>query len=348
MSSTTRNRDISWPRDVALRSYPYGQHFSAQREGDQLLLWQEGCDQPQIWPLYEAEGTLLLQAPDGAGEVQWLAALESTFTSAAGQARCDIVASQVPRALLYSGVARAAGPGRWQIEREVLFQYAPLWLTHLGQPTPLRYHHDKVRHPLRPPKPTGLLYQRYIPWLKKTFSYRALDIEADLALFSRWMNDPDVVVIWQEEGTLEQHRHYLQTMAADPHVYPMIASLDGEPFGYFEVYWAKENRIGPFCEADDYDRGWHVLIGEPAFRGKAFATAWLTSISHYMLLDDARTRRAVGEPRRDHLQQIRNLDRSGYAKVKEFDFPHKRALLVTLLRERFFADALWWPCADAV
>jgi acetyl CoA:N6-hydroxylysine acetyl transferase len=86
-----------------------------------------------------------------------------------------------------------------------------------------------------------------------------------------------------------------------------------------------------------------VLVGESAFRGKQFATAWLTSISHYLFLDDPRTQRVVGEPRADHAQQIRNLDRSGFAKIKEFDFPHKRALLISMLRERYFGERLWLP-----
>jgi acetyl CoA:N6-hydroxylysine acetyl transferase len=62
-----------------------------------------------------------------------------------------------------------------------------------------------------------------------------------------------------------------------------------------------------------------------------------------MLLDDPRTQRIVGEPRADHAQQIRNLERSGFASVKEFDFPHKRAMLVMLLRERYFGERLWIP-----
>lgn len=162
-------------------------------------------------------------------------------------------------------------------------------------------------------------------------------------MFNRWMNDPDVAKIWEEEGDLAKHRAYLDAIDRDPHMYSMIASFDGEPFAYFEMYWAKESRIAPFYDADDYDRGWHVLVGEPAFRGRAFATAWLTSISHYIFLCDPRTRRAMGEPRIDHVQQIRNLDKSGYAKVKEFDLPHKRAMLVAMLRERYFCDALWLP-----
>ena len=343
----TATQAIDWQETTPLHAYPFGKAFTAQREGKQLLLARAGAATPQIWGLQTTATGLQLSALATADEAEWLAALECSFTSAPLQVQCQIQAAQVPATLLQAGVLRAQGEGQWLVEREVLFQYAPLWLTHCGQPAPLRYHYDKARHPLRPPKPQGLLYQRFIPWLGQTFSYRALDIEADLAMFNRWMNDPDVALIWQETGSLEQHRHYLQSLTADPHIYPMIASLDGVPFGYFEVYWAKENRIGPFCEAEDYDRGWHVLIGEPAFRGKAYATAWLTSISHYIMLDDPRTRRAVGEPRRDHVQQIRNLDRSGYAKVKEFDFPHKRALLVSLLRERYFTDALWWPRRDA-
>ena len=40
---------------------------------------------------------------------------------------------------------------------------------------------------------------------------------------------------------------------------------------------------------------------------------------------------------------IRNLAKCGYANLKEFDFPHKRAMLGMLLRERFFAERLWVP-----
>jgi len=46
---------------------------------------------------------------------------------------------------------------------------------------------------------------------------------------------------------------------------------------------------------------------------------------------------------RSHRQQLRNLEVSGFGKIKNFDFPHKRATLVMLLRERFFGDRLWLP-----
>lgn len=90
-----------------------------------------------------------------------------------------------------------------------------------------------------------------------------------------------------------------------------------------------------------------MLIGDGEIRGKAYISAWLPSLMHYIFLDDPRTQRIVGEPRIDHVQQIRNLDRSGFAKVKAFDFPHKRAMLVMLLRERFFGERLWVPQEEA-
>jgi acetyl CoA:N6-hydroxylysine acetyl transferase len=230
---------------------------------------------------------------------------------------------------------------------ELVWQHAAGWQPQATTAFPVQQViSDGRRHPLRAPKPEGLVYARYIPWLKRRLTLRTLRIEDDLPMFNRWMNDPVVEQFWNESGDLAKHRAYLDTIARDPHMTSLIASFDDQPFAYFEVYWAKENRIAPFYDCGDFDRGWHVLVGEEAFRGKQFAVAWLTTISHYLLLDDCRTQVVVGEPRADHDKQIRNLDKSGYAKLKEFDFPHKRAMLVMLTRERYFGQGLWQPQTD--
>ncbi|MDH7788652.1 acetyl CoA:N6-hydroxylysine acetyl transferase [Ochrobactrum sp. 19YEA23] len=227
---------------------------------------------------------------------------------------------------------------------ELLFQLAQLWL---GEP-----HHSYpavstitkgIHHPVRPPKPHGTVYRRHIPWIDKVLSFHVANLESDLEHFHRWMNDPRVSAIWEDQGSLDYHRDFLNGRLTDPRTLPLIGTFDGIPFGYFELYWAKEDRLGPYYEADPYDRGWHVAIGEDAFRGKAFVSAWLPSLMHYMFLADSRTSRIVGEPVHHHQQQIRNLDRSGFAKIKHVQFPHKKALLVMLLRERFFADRLLSP-----
>ena len=75
----------------------------------------------------------------------------------------------------------------------------------------------------------------------------------------------------------------------------------------------------------------------------------MPSISHYLFLDDPRTQRLVIEPRIDNAKMLRSLARSGYALEKTFDFPHKRAMLGTLTRERFFNESLWVPrAADGI
>lgn len=232
------------------------------------------------------------------------------------------------------------------VDPRAFWQLPQNWMPAAGYPWPQIHVLSEGRyHPKRPNKPQGVVYRRYVPWLGQELTFRVADPEADLACFHRWMNDEQVNVVWEDAGDLGKLRAILEDRRDDPHMLALIASVGDQPFGYFEVYWAKEKRAGPFYDADDYDRGWHVAIGEPACRGKQFITAWLPSLMHFMFLDEARTQRIVGEPRATHEQQIRNLDRSGFAKVKHFDFPHKRALLVMLTRERFFGDRLWTPAS---
>ena len=247
--------------------------------------------------------------------------------------------------LLERGIATAKKQGALTVQAEALWQIPDPWLPRAGAAAfPLSYRlTDGKRHPLRPPKPVGTVYSRFIPWLGQSFSLRAASLGDDLETLHRWMNDPRVAQFWNEDGDLEHHRRYLGGLLADPHMLPLIGCFDGVPFAYFEIYWAKENRLGPYYDANDFDRGWHVVVGEDAYRGRSWLAAWLPSLVHWMFLDECRTQRIVGEPQADHHQQIRNLDRSGFAKVKEFDFPHKRAMLVMLLRERFFTDRLWAP-----
>lgn len=203
------------------------------------------------------------------------------------------------------------------------------------------------RHPLRPETPSGIVYARAIPWLGRTLTFRTLTEPGDIALFSGWMNDPRVAAIWEESGSLAAHAALIARLQADPATLPLFGCLDGHPFGYFELYWARESRLGPLYESGPYDRGWHVAIGDPAVRGRPYLSAWLPSLMHYLFLDEPRTARIVGEPRADHAQQIRNLHASGFGTVATIDFPHKRAALVALSREHFVRDRLWVPGAAA-
>ncbi len=226
-----------------------------------------------------------------------------------------------------------------------LYQLTLNWLHHPERDAlPLRYiSTNGRRHPARRPSANQTLYSRYIPWIDKTIRFERADTTRHLGHFHQWMNDPRVDVFWEESGTEAKHRAFLENRLDDPRTEPLIGFFDDAPFGYFELYWAQEDRLGEHYKAEDFDRGWHVAIGEEAFRGKEYLTAWLPSLMHYMFLDDPRTQRIVGEPDAAHDQQIRNLMRSGFAGLKQVRFPHKTSLLVMLLRERFFDDRLYVP-----
>lgn len=230
------------------------------------------------------------------------------------------------------------------IERSEFYQLPLLWRrpeAHVSYPPPHAASNLGDRPvPLRPPQPCGLMYRRFLPHLGLTLSLRPIDRRRDLALFHGWMNQPRVAFFWelaQSEAELDQ---YLATQEADPHLFGVIGSFNDQPVGYFEFYWAREDRLGPHYDAEDYDRGWHGLIGDARHLGRPKTLAWFRSLTHYLFLDEPRTRRIVGEPRASHHKMLSYCADVSYQKVKEFDFPHKRAALVCCERERFFREVV--------
>ncbi len=229
------------------------------------------------------------------------------------------------------------------ITRSRFFQQADIWShpTRLAEDDQRTCISDKgIHYPLRPPQPKGIWFQKYLYELDRVISFRCADIQRDLALFHYWHNRPDVDRMWDLAGTKQAHRDYLVKQTRDPHSMPVIGYFDGVPFGYFEVYWTPEDRLGVHYDCQPYDRGVHMLVGNPAFRGGEFFVNWAVSLQHAIFLDDERTQHVMGEPRADNLHVVKISASVGLKKLKEFDFPHKRAALLCSERAHFFGEII--------
>ncbi|KAF4447629.1 hypothetical protein F53441_8833 [Fusarium austroafricanum] len=195
-------------------------------------------------------------------------------------------------------------------------------------------------HPVRPAKPApgAIVYSRWIPHLNETFSMVSLDYTdtEHVRLFHEWQNDPRVSQGWNQTGTLEQHEEYLHKVHDDPHVIGILAKWDDIHFAYFEVYWAKEDRLGGYFNAGDFDRGRHSLVGDVRFRGPHRVSAWWSSLMHYLYLDDPRTMYVVGESQETNTTIVMYDFVHGSGLDKLVDLPHQRSAFVRSSRERFF------------
>jgi RimJ/RimL family protein N-acetyltransferase len=255
-----------------------------------------------------------------------------------------------------------------------------------------------IRHPLRPrpPRQGETFYTRYVDSIGQYLSFRVASLSpdpvpfngpvgpnapqpskrsatfgpqsddspldttqmSDVDLLHKWMNDARVSKFWGCAGPREMQEKFLRGNLEAKHSFPVIGLWDGKPFGYFEIYWVKEDILGKYSVTDDYDRGVHVIVGEQEFRGKHRLQVWISALVHWMFLDDYRTRSVVLEPRVDNERSvllskrmfkanllivsrfISHLIDTGFYKEREVTFPHKQSALVRWTRETFEGPAL--------
>ena len=129
------------------------------------------------------------------------------------------------------------------------------------------------------------------------FSERLSDTE----ILNKWMNNPRVNAAWGEAGPLSQTSSFLANSLSSRHSFPVFGCWDGKPFGYFEIYWVKEDPLGRYLggEVGNWTRGCHVLVGDEDARGPHRVKVWLSALVHYCWLSDSRTDSVLLEPRVD-------------------------------------------------
>jgi hypothetical protein len=183
-------------------------------------------------------------------------------------------ASLSPRPVAYNGPTTSLNPPKHQATTSLSSLPAHIAATSISEPTP--------------PTPSA--------------EVEDTAMMTDLQFLNKWMNSPRVAQFWGCSGPQSTQETFLRHNLMSHHSFPAIGLWDGKPFGYFEIYWVKEDILGKHLgdRANDYDRGFHVLVGEEEFRGTHRLKPWLTSLAHYAFLEDYRTSAVVLEPRVDN------------------------------------------------
>ncbi|KAK5099803.1 hypothetical protein LTS08_005518 [Lithohypha guttulata] len=164
----------------------------------------------------------------------------------------------------------------------------------------------------------------------------------DTEILNKWMNDPRVNASWGEAGPLSHTIQFLTNALSSRHSFPVFGCFDGKPFGYFEIYWVKEDKFGRFLggEVGNWTRGLHCLVGEQDFRGRHRVKVWLSALVHYCWLADMRTDQIMLEPRTDNEKFIEYLHDVGFYKKGEVSFPHKQSAVMKIDRDIWEAPFL--------
>jgi hypothetical protein len=192
----------------------------------------------------------------------------------------------------------------------------------------------------KPPHQGEVFYVRYVPSVQQYLSFRVpflpssrsqgsfsntpsistirqqfQNMSSDLGTLQKWMKGPGTNTGWSEtclppdqadQGVCSRpyqmdEEEFLRAHLRSRHSFPAIGCWNGKPFGYFQIYWVKESRLGRLRgDVDNYDRGIHSLFGEPDLFDPCRRSIWLSSLVHYCWLADIRTRAVMMELKMDH------------------------------------------------
>ncbi|KAJ5088093.1 hypothetical protein N7456_011709 [Penicillium angulare] len=194
-------------------------------------------------------------------------------------------------------------------------------------------------HPLRSPNPSpgSTVYSRYISSLDKTFSLTTVDYKEPTHVEFFHQSKMSSATSHPEPygDSLEESFEYLRRKSDDPHTIGLLGQFDETLFGYFEVFWIKEDPLGMAVDAGDFDRGLSGSVGYSAFKSRRWLQACWSSLLHYIFLDEHRTNSVISEA-----EFGREMSAHASLELLEdgiVDLPHQRVILTRYTREAFFS-----------
>jgi RimJ/RimL family protein N-acetyltransferase len=158
-------------------------------------------------------------------------------------------------------------------------------------------------------------------------------IERDLALISRWMNDPATAEFWELAGPQEVTRDHLRAqLAGDGRSMPCLGLLNGASMSYWEIYRADLDPLARHYPARPHDTGIHLLLGGVADRGRGLGGLLLRAVADLVLVRRPSCTRVIAEPDIRNTPSIAAFLTAGFRFSAEVDLTAKRAAL--MIRDR--------------
>ncbi|MGK5682608.1 GNAT family N-acetyltransferase [Actinoplanes sp. URMC 104] len=166
------------------------------------------------------------------------------------------------------------------------------------------------------------------PLLAPPWSIRLLAAAGDdPVLVSRWMNEPHVERFWDQAWPPERWAGTFEDQLAGDWSRPCLVSYEGEPFAYVEIYRTPRDVVGLRYDADPYDLGLHLAIGDRVRTGQGLGRAMVRAVAAGLALVDPRCRRLLADPDERHTVARRMFVAAGFRLMGIRDLGHKRAAL---------------------
>ncbi|WP_433206358.1 GNAT family N-acetyltransferase [Dactylosporangium sp. CS-047395] len=147
---------------------------------------------------------------------------------------------------------------------------------------------------------------------------------------SRWMCEPHVEAFWHAAWPPSRWADELAGQLAGEHSRPYVVAYEGEPLSYLEVYRTPRDVVGRQYDADPYDLGVHLAIGDLAQTGRGLGRAMVRAVAEGLAIADPRCRRVFADPDERHVVARRMFARAGFRSIGIHDLGHKRAELLFL------------------
>lgn len=164
-------------------------------------------------------------------------------------------------------------------------------------------------------------------------------LERDLAVVTRWMNDPAVAAFWELAGPEEvTARHLAGQLEGDGRSVPCLGVLDGKAMSYWEIYRADLDPLARHYPARPHDTGVHLLIGQVTDRGRRVGTTLLRTVADLVFDHRPSCARVVAEPDLRNTPSVSAFLSAGFRFSAELELPEKKAAL--MVRDRAHRDHL--------